>query len=126
MSQPYCGPDRHPFIYESYSYRLTGVYPKGIEVAIQQGDFSVDTRIAIVPRKNRDTISLEWDGRFADRSLNPFERIRQYRRVETIRNGMTGILSGLCAFLEKKENIYGFGILETPPSEARGVMGEVR
>ncbi|MDR3713234.1 MAG: hypothetical protein P4L51_10495 [Puia sp.] len=118
MNQPYCGPDRHPFVYESYSYRLTGIDPRGIEVAIQQGDFSFDTRIAIVSRRSPDTISLEWGGNLTGSSLNPFERIRQYRRVEAIRRGMTGILSNLCSYLGKRENIYGFEIRELRPSDS--------
>ena len=126
VNQPYCGTDRHPFIYESYSYRLTGVFSKGIEVAIQQGDFSFDTRILILPRANPDTIFLEWRGHLAGNSLNPFERIRQYRRVKVIREGMAGILASLCSFLEKKENIYGFGIRELRSADnTKLLMAEV-
>lgn len=120
-SQPYCGPDRHPFIYESYSYRLTGIYPKGIEVAIQQGDFSFDTRIAVIPRQDPDSISLEWQGVLIENSLNPFERIGQYRRAEAIRKGMTGVLASLRDYLGRNENIYGFEIREKPVGQIGGI-----
>ncbi len=116
VSMPYCGTDRHPFIYHGYSFKVTGVFLKGINVWVQQGDFGFATSLTIVSLPDPDSVILEWGGHFGS-SLNPVERIRQYRRIRVIREGMNGILSNLSVFLGKRENIYGFDIREFPLKE---------
>jgi hypothetical protein len=46
-------------------------------------------------------------------SHNPFRRFIQYRHAKKTEKNMNAILQSMKAFLQKKENIYGFDIKET-------------
>lgn len=98
------------FFYNDYSYHITELFTDKINVLTINGRDTIKTSINILPLNNFN-VTLQWQGSVAT-SLNPLERILQYRKGTRIKKNMTSIFQTLQAFLEKNSNVYGFPIEE--------------
>jgi hypothetical protein len=98
------------FFYNGYSYHITEIFTDKINVLTINGPDTLTTSINILPINNSN-VTLQWQGSLAT-SLNPLEKILQYRKGTRIKKNMTSIFQTLQAFLEKNSNVYGFPIEE--------------
>src|SRR5687768_15653686 len=99
----------------SAAYSLNGVsyhpaqpFFEGMEVIINIADTTLSSLLVIEPLKT-DQSRLRWQTVFPA-SGNPFSRLRNYWRAETLKRDMAGALFQLKVFLEKQENVYGIRI----------------
>jgi hypothetical protein len=93
------------FFYNGYNYRLTNKYYNSVEVFMEKGHDSIESRINII-KINPDSVVLEWKC-ILPAGFNPVTRILNYLDAKIIKKNMDSIFSKLQMFLQKKENVYG-------------------
>lgn len=94
------------FFYNGYSYRLANKFHNAVQVSFEKDQSLVNTKINLI-KINVDSTVFIWTGQL-EAGRNPVKRILNYKEAVTIKENMTGLLSRLHFFLQKKENIYGF------------------
>jgi len=69
------------------------------------GGWEAESRLNILPA-GKDSVVMEWQCELPS-SLNPWERIRQYRRAVRLKEEMDRTLARLTVFLSKKRIYTG-------------------
>lgn len=104
-------PGQTPYTYNEQSYLIRGNIFNVFQIDIYNGEDTINSRMELVFLK-ADTMTILWNAEQVS-SNNPFKRWKQYRLAKETEKNMTTILQSMKAFLQKKENIYGFDIKET-------------
>jgi hypothetical protein len=107
-----------------YSHRISEKFYHEVEIPLEKGGLRIISRVNVLPLNNMDSVLLHWRGSFKT-SLNPVKRIQQYRQAVIIAHTMTGVLSNLRNFLEKKENIYGIDPRDTMSKDSTLVAAKL-
>lgn len=94
--------------YNGNNYRVGAEGVNTIEIAIQQKDSVITSRILVI-LKTIDTCDLVWSVQVNPGS-NPFKKIQYYFSDDTLKADMTSILHSLKKFVEKQETLYGMRI----------------
>lgn len=82
-----------------------------IDIAIQWKQRTLDSRLALLPGNDPDSLLLHWETRLQC-GWNPFDRLRQYRQGRQLSEVMDGILGKAGEFLGQPQNVYGIRIEE--------------
>ena len=101
-------PGKTHFTYNGQSYFISGNIFNVFNIDIYTGKDTIQTRMEFV-FVDANAMTILWNAHQAN-SNNPFKRIIQYSRANKTEKNMNVILKSLEAFLNKKENIYGFNI----------------
>ena len=104
-------PGEIPFAYHEQSYFTRGNIYNVFEIDISTNKDTISSRMELVSMK-ANTVMILWNAEQAS-SNNPFKRFTLYRHAKETEKNMNAILQSMKAFLQKKENIYGFDIKET-------------
>lgn len=104
-------PGEMPFAYNEESYFIRGNIFNAFDIGIYTNKDTINSRMELVFVK-ADTMTILWNAEQVT-SNNPFKRFIRYRHAKETEKNMNAILQSMKAFLQKKENIYGFDIKET-------------
>lgn len=104
-------PGESPFAYNEQSYFIRGNIFNAFDIDIYSDKDTINSRVELVLVK-ADTMTILWNAEQVN-SNNPFKRFAQHRHAKETEKNMKAILQSMKAFLQKKENIYGFDIEET-------------
>ena len=104
-------PGERPFAYNEQSYFIRGNMFNVFVIDIYAAQDTINSRMELVLVK-ADTMTILWKAEQVN-SNNPFKRFAQYRHAKETEKNMKAILQSMKAFLQNKENIYGFDIKET-------------
>ncbi len=96
------------FNFNGFSYHLSQKFYNSIEVTISDEEFTAGSRINII-KVSGDSLLLAWNCEVPS-SLNPFKRMREYKKATHINEDMAVILRNLKSFLENNTNVYGVNI----------------
>ncbi|MEO6221488.1 MAG: GyrI-like domain-containing protein [Ginsengibacter sp.] len=98
------------FKFKNHYYHVDRAIMNNAQVSISNTQRSINSLMALIPIKE-DAVAIEWKAEI-DAGPNPISRIKSYTEAKKLGDDMSGILSHLKAFLEKKENAYGLNITE--------------
>ena len=103
-------PGETPFAYNEESYFIRGNIFNVFDIDIYTDKDTINSRMELVFVKT-NTMMILWNAEQVH-SNNPFKRFTQYRHAKEMEKNLKAILQSMKAFLEKRENIYGFDIKE--------------
>jgi hypothetical protein len=91
--------------------KVTGLFRRMVDVSIDGGGMSIQSRLNVYPKVRIDSCLLQWElGLSCD--LNPIRRIERYRQAKILGGDMEGILSRVRSRLEDQRLVYGMLISE--------------
>lgn len=96
------------FIYNDYTYTISGKNVFSLPVSITQKDTLAITSLTFVSTR-LDSTKLYWEA-VIPTSYNPIKRIQAYFKAKQIRNDMKAILEKMQSFYSRSENVYGYKI----------------
>jgi GyrI-like small molecule binding domain len=109
------GSKANSFLHNGYSFTIQQPLPHGIDIMVEQNEVNVSSRIVIIPAQ-RDSVTIVWQCTYPSGN-NPFKRISGYQQAVDLKNNFAQILSGLKAYLETPENVYGYNIQQTSTTD---------
>ncbi len=98
------------FKLQNYNYTVEGAMMNTSQVSISDDEKSISSLMSIIP-VTEDSVAVEWKADI-NAGISPVSRIKARRTAKEIENSMNDILSKLKIFLDKKENAYGFDIVQ--------------
>jgi hypothetical protein len=101
-------------------YRIGAHFSHVIAVEIQNGNSTDTSWVSILSSGPYDTTGLHWVCNLRT-GLNPLDRLRQYRRADSLDREMGRILERLRVFVER-ENVYGTPIRESSTQDSFLIM----
>lgn len=103
-------PGNITFKFKNHNYTVENAMMNTVQVSISNNQKTINSLMSLVSIKE-DSIAVEWKGEI-DAGLNPISRLKSYKEAKELQRNMGDILGNLKAFLEKKENAYGFNIFQ--------------
>ena len=82
-----------------------------ITSSITYKDLSLESMLTLI-NKGGDSAAVGWRTE-VQTSKNPFKRIQQYHKGKKIKTAMSEILERLQGFVAKKDNVYGFNVIQS-------------
>ena len=104
-------PGETPFAYNKQTYSINGRLFNVFGIDIFSDKDTLNSRMELVVVKD-NTMTIMWNAEQAS-SNDPLKRFDRYRHAKQTEKNMNAILQTLKTFLQKKENIYGFNVIET-------------
>jgi hypothetical protein len=106
------------------SFQFSTAYYHALGITVKGADgWEADSRLNILPA-GKDSVVMEWRCELPS-SLDPWERVRQYRRAVRLKEEMDRTLARLSVFLSNKENIYGMPVVNTLSQDSSLIAGNV-
>lgn len=97
---------QNSFFYKGDSFQIGKEVPTAMEIKIRQKDGTEIQSIINIVGIPYDSSAIQWQFKIAA-GWNPIKRISQYKRAWDLKKNMAEILDRFCAYVKKKENIYG-------------------
>ena len=108
------------FFTNGLEFQVSHAYSNGVAISILDNGESSESNVTVIPFKT-DSVLLIWKYDLQE-SMQPIQRVQNYRRAKKIRNSMTDILNSFANFLQTEENIYGIRFQTTMSQDSTLVM----
>ncbi|MEO6230295.1 MAG: hypothetical protein ABJB11_15825 [Ferruginibacter sp.] len=100
------------FYFNGNEYSIADKMIYSFNIKITSKEYNESSIINIFPYSN-DSVKLNWVGSMPT-SLNPVKRIQQYNDAKKIEQDVQKILTGISAYMNDDEKIYGIKIYQEP------------
>jgi hypothetical protein len=96
--------------YKGYDYQIKSALSNLVEINIHSGEINGLSTL-ISANIYMDSSAIQWSTEIKA-SINPFERIRQYKEAKKLKDNMAGLMDALEKHLNSSTNIYGIDVKE--------------
>jgi hypothetical protein len=103
------------FSFQDGNYSVTGLYYNRLSIAVQKGNRQFESWMNLISL-GEDSTFIHWEYT-VHTSMNPFERIHEYREAAGEKKNMESILNHVKDFLDVTANVYGHDIKLIMPKD---------